>query len=160
MLEPSNHSNPDEIQVDSAVDDLDTVVNAMRAEPWVDPVRVIVAAQSRGGFLSVVYAARHPDKVEGVINFSGGWWSEFGSGAEFNAERLANAEPELWLYADKDHYYTLPYTRRNFDSFRANGGAGNYRSFEGVEGNGHALFGYIGMWDTFVTDYLRHVDGS
>ena len=165
MLEPSDHSIGYEIQVDSAVEDLDTVVNAMRAEPWVDPARVIVAGWSRGGFLSVIYAARHPDKVEGVINFCGGWWSEFGPGADFNTAQLARAgrgfeKPELWLYADNDHYYSLPYTRKNFDAFRANGGTGDYRSFEGIQGNGHALFGYIGMWDTFVADYLRKVDGT
>jgi dipeptidyl aminopeptidase/acylaminoacyl peptidase len=49
----------------------------MRAEPWVDPARIIVAGWSRGGGLPAVYAARHPDKVAGVINFSGGWWSEY-----------------------------------------------------------------------------------
>ncbi len=82
FLEPGNPTIPTAIQVDSAVEDEDTVVNAMRVEPWVDPARVIVAGWSRGGGLSVVYAARHPDKVAGVINFSGGWWGEheFGIG--------------------------------------------------------------------------------
>lgn len=45
----------------------------MRIAPWVDPARIVVAQWSRGGFLSVIYAARYPDKVAGVINFSGGW---------------------------------------------------------------------------------------
>ncbi|MGH7097137.1 MAG: alpha/beta hydrolase family protein, partial [Stellaceae bacterium] len=59
--------------IDGAVADVDAVVDAMRAESWVDPKRIIVAGWSRGGITSVVYAVRHPGKVAGIINFSGTW---------------------------------------------------------------------------------------
>jgi dipeptidyl aminopeptidase/acylaminoacyl peptidase len=64
-LEPDNSSIPTAVQVESAVED--AVGNAMRLEPWVDPARIIVAGYSRGGFLSVIYAARYPEKVSGSM---------------------------------------------------------------------------------------------
>lgn len=172
---------PTAIQVASAVEDEDTVVNAMRTESWVDPARIIVAGWSRGGGLSVVYAARHPDKVAGVINFSGGWWSEYESkyepetsGAEEAQMRglLATAGkttrvPEVWLYADNDEFFSTAYARKIFDAFRANGGTGDFLTFGKVAGvpsstagNGHALFEHVGMWQAAVAAYLRRVDGG
>jgi pimeloyl-ACP methyl ester carboxylesterase len=63
-LEPDNSSIPTAVQVESAVED---AVGSMRLEPWVDPARIIVAGYSRGGFLSVIYAARYPEKVSGSV---------------------------------------------------------------------------------------------
>lgn len=163
MLEPSDHSVPDEVQVASAVEDLDTVIDAMRAEPWVDPARIVVAGVSRGGFLSVIYAARHPDKVRGVINFSGGWWSETSSGSAFNTAQLVAAGhtahlPQLWLYADHDRYYALDYTRRNFNGFMANGGVGNFVALDSVRGDGHGLVNYLDAWTDVAAAYLHWLD--
>jgi dienelactone hydrolase len=170
---------PTAIQVDSAVEDEDTVVNAMRAEPWVDPAHIILAGWSRGGGLSVVYAARHPDKVAGVINFSGGWWSEFESkyepetsGAEEQQMRELLAAsgktarvPELWLYADNDMFFSIAYARKIFDAFRANGGIGDFLAFGKVSGvpnsaagNGHALFEHVGMWEAAVEAFLQRTE--
>jgi len=170
---------PTAIQVESAVEDEDTVVNAMRAETWVDPARIIVAGWSRGGGLSVVYAGRHPDKVAGVINFSGGWWSEYegkyepetsGVGEHQMRELLAAAGkttrvPELWLYADNDMYFSIAYARQIFDAFHADGGTGDFLAFGKVsgvpsstEGNGHALFEHVGMWEGAVAAYLRQIE--
>jgi pimeloyl-ACP methyl ester carboxylesterase len=153
----------------------------MRAEPWVDPARITIAGQSRGGGLSVIYAARHPDKVVGVINFSGGWWGEYESkyepetlGAEERQPRELLAAtgttarvPELWLYADNDMFFSLRYARKIFDPFRVNGGTGDFLAFGKVSGvpssttgNGHALFEHVGMWESSVAAYLRRIDGG
>lgn len=165
MLEPSDNTIPMDVQIDSAVEDLNTIVDAMRTEPWVDPHRIIVSGVSRGGFLAAIYASQFPEKVEGVINFSGGWWADWTPGAHMNSELLADSGkrgkvPELWLYADHDSYYTLAYDRTNFDAFRAAGGTGQFHAFHGISGNGHALFDYTGMWGPVVETYLRRVDGS
>jgi dienelactone hydrolase len=176
FLEPGNPIIPTAIQVASAVEDEDTVVNAMRAEPWVDPARIIVAGWSRGGGLSVVYTARHPDKVAGVINFSGGWWGEYYSGpgavARESRQLLAAAGktarvPELWLYADNDMYFSTAYARKVFDAFRSNGGTGNFLAFGKVSGvpsstagDGHALFEHVSMWNAVVAAYLRRTEDA
>ncbi len=172
FLEPLGLGIPMATQLDSGVEDVDAVVNAMRAEAWVDPARIIVAGWSHGGFLSVIYAARHPDKVAGVINFSGSWWSEWDQGAERDRPYLAAAGktahvPELWLYAYNDMYSSLPYARKNFDAFRADGGTGDFVAFgtihgvpHNVIGQGHALFEHVGMWKATVAAYLRRIDGG
>ena len=176
FLEPGNFAIPTAIQVDSAVEDEDTVVNAMRAEPWVDPARVVVAGWSRGGGLSVVYAARHPDEVAGVINFSGGWWGEhnsgFGAAVRESSQMLAAAgktarAAELWLYADNDMYFSVAYARQIFDAFRANGGRGDFLDFGQVSGvpsstagNGHALFEHVGIWGAAVAAYLLRTEDT
>ncbi|MGH7302169.1 MAG: alpha/beta hydrolase family protein [Candidatus Rokuibacteriota bacterium] len=36
--------------------------------PFVDPTRVVIGGQSRGGILSVAYAGQHPQQIKGVIN--------------------------------------------------------------------------------------------
>ena len=66
----------------------------------------------------------------------------------------------MWISADHDHYYTLPYIRKNFAGFRTDGGVGEYHEFEDIPGNGHALFGYISRWQGIVAAYLRQVDGG
>ena len=94
----------------------------LRTQPWADPARMLVAGQSRGGILSVVYAAERPGTVRGAINFAGGWTSQRGdeSGRGFNAGAFAAAAgrprvPMLWLYAEQDTYYSATWIRRYHD---------------------------------------------
>ncbi|WP_371734337.1 alpha/beta hydrolase family protein [Acidisphaera sp. S103] len=72
----------------------------MRAQPWVDPRRIILVGWSRGGFLSVEYAARHPGDIAGAVNFSGGWWPGRGSSAEENSGLLAAAGKSRGMAAE------------------------------------------------------------
>jgi dienelactone hydrolase len=167
FLEPSDKSVPTATQVASALEDLNTVIEAMRARPWVDPRRIILVGWSRGGFLSVEYSARHPGDIAGVVNFSGGWWPGRGSSAEENSDLLAAAgksrgmAPELWLYAENDSYYTLPYARKIFDAFSANGGIGEFIPFENIHiGNGHALFEHVDLWKATVATYLHQIESG
>lgn len=155
------------MQVDSAVEDLDTVVDDMAKQPWVDPARIIVAGWSRGGFLSLIYAARFPQKVAGVINFAGCWVSELGgtNAAEFDRTRMADAGrtvkvPTLWLYADNDHYWSLPSMRKIFAAYQANGGRGSLAEFTGIPNDGHVLPLWISKWRSTVANYLQQVDGG
>jgi dienelactone hydrolase len=152
--------------IEGAVADLDAVVDAMRAEPWVDPARIIVAGWSRGGLTSVVYAARHPDKVAGVISFSGTWGGEESLPYLAAAGKIAHV-PELWLYDENDSYIPLPEARKAFNAFRANGGAGDFVTFgnisgmpSGATGEGHTLFEHVGMWKAAVAAYLRRIDSG
>jgi dienelactone hydrolase len=161
MLEPSSDAVPEEVQLESALEDLDAAVERMRAEPYVDPARVVVAGVSRGGLLAVAYASRHPGKVAGVLNFVGGWWGERWP-SDFNLRQAAlagrgAAPPMLWLYADRDSYYGLPHARAMFRAFRDAGGRGELVEFDDLPGNGHALHGWLDRWEPAVARYLDTV---
>jgi pimeloyl-ACP methyl ester carboxylesterase len=162
--QPSSTTTQD-VQLNSAVEDLDAVVKYMETQPYVDPAHIVVGGQSRGGMLAVVYAGRHPDKVAGVINFSGGWWGEHMPTADFNLLQFCQAGrtatiPMLWLYADHDTYYSLPYIERGFAAFRAAGGNGQLFKVHDLPGNGHFLFFWPDKWQDVAATYLKNLEKS
>ena len=63
----------------------------------------------------------------------------------------------LWLYADRDRYYGLPYIRGVFRAFREAGGRGELVEFDDMPGNGHALIGWLDRWEPVVARYLDAV---
>ncbi|HLI10128.1 MAG TPA: dienelactone hydrolase family protein [Alphaproteobacteria bacterium] len=152
------------LQLASGLEDIDAAVDAMAARPDVDPARIVVAGYGRGGLLSVAYAARHPGKVAGAINFSGGWWPAGDKRAALDAETFAAAGrsaavPMLWLYADDDPDYPLSDVARNFDAFRANGGRGLLFVIRDVRVRNIRVFFWTAKWEGVVRDYLRDVVG-
>jgi dienelactone hydrolase len=154
-----------DVQLDSAVEDLDAVVEYIRMQPYADPAQIIVSGQSHGGILAVVYAGRHSDKVAGVINFSGGWWGENTLPADFNMLQFCQAGrtakiPMLWLYADHDTYYSLAYIERGFAAFRAAGGNGQLFEVHDLPGNGHFLFSWPEKWQDVAATYLKNLEKS
>ena len=80
-----------------------------RTLPGVRPGPVLLAGQSRGGFLAMHYAGLKPGEVMGVVNFSGGWYPYGPVTTPYyaNAGRgAADKVPQLWLYADNDRSTT------------------------------------------------------
>ena len=59
-----------------ALGDIEAAIAALRPRPEVSKGRLLIGGQSRGGLLSIAYAAKHPDQVLGAINFVGGWLAE------------------------------------------------------------------------------------
>lgn len=146
-------------QLELALADLETAMTYLRAKPEIDPGRIIVAGQSRGGFLAVVYAGRYPDKVVGVVNFSGGWWGEHTARAGFNLSEFRQAGrnsrvPMLWLYADNDSLYSMPWVEKAYGEFTAAGGHGTLFKGQGVPRDGHFLSMWTGQWREAAEAYL------
>jgi dienelactone hydrolase len=146
-----------------ALADLDAAVDYLRNRADVDTTRMLVAGTSRGGILSVAHIARRPDVYLGAINFVGGWLGEgcgdhaavnqmlFQSGASFPG-------PSLWLYAARDSFYSLPYSRVNFDAFAAAGGFGSFKTYTRAAGlNGHFLINDPVLWGADVEAYIAQV---
>ena len=61
--------------IQSAMDDLDAVIKFSESIKEIKHDEIHLLGQSRGGFLSVAYAAdgKFKEKIKSVVNFSGGW---------------------------------------------------------------------------------------
>lgn len=158
-LEEDNSVTP-AVQLDSAIEDLQAVVQYVNHRDDVDPKKIVLAGVSRGGFLSVAYAGRYPTSVAGVINFSGGWFGEGMSEAEFNFETFEKAGhdakvPMLWLYGDNDSFYSLKFDEREFSKFHDAGGRGEMVEVRNIPGEGHLLCFWVDRWQDKVTSYLN-----
>jgi len=144
-----------------ALEDLDVTTDWLRNRADVDTTRMLVGGSSRGGILSVAYVARRPEVYFGAINFVGGWLGEgcgdfrsvnralFVSGARFPG-------PSLWLYGTNDSFYSVSYSRTNFDSFSVAGGYGTFHEFTRAPGlNGHNLINDHALWSDAMDQFLE-----
>jgi dienelactone hydrolase len=151
---------------DRGLRDIEAAMDAILAMPFVNPDRVVIGGQSRGGILSVAYAGRRPEQVKGVINFVGGWLGArchvasavnqalFTRGGRYPGEML-------WLYGDRDPFYSLAHSRDNFAAFTKAGGKGAFREFPPPdESNGHRIVGFPDPRASIVEAYLRSVVGG
>ncbi|MEM7253812.1 MAG: alpha/beta hydrolase [Pseudomonadota bacterium] len=150
---------------DRALEDITAAVNALCRRPDVrSDEPIVMAGQSRGGILSLVYAGMHPNRTRAVINFVGGW---IGEGCE-TADQINQTlclrgakypRKTLWLYGDKDAFYSMAHSRRNFAAFEGAGGIGEFlaASVDG-ENNGHWLMSVPPLWEASVDRYLSDSD--
>lgn len=148
-----------------AVEDVDAAMTYLRTQPWADPERVLIAGQSRGGILSVAYAAERAGTVRGVINFAGGWTSqrcdEGGLGFNDTTFRSAGGRtriPMLWLYAEEDAYYSASWVRRYHEAFAQAGGVATFHLFPAFGADGHRLVDRVELWKAAADDFLRRLN--
>ncbi|MDX1481485.1 MAG: CocE/NonD family hydrolase [Woeseiaceae bacterium] len=145
---------------DRALDDIDAATDWLRMRADVDTTRMLVGGVSRGGILSVAYAARRPEVYRAAINFVGGWISE-GCGDHLAINRTlfvdgaAFGGPSIWLYAENDSFYSLAYSRSLYDAFTAAGGMGDFLEFARAPGlNGHFLVNDEALWSDAMDAFL------
>ncbi len=145
---------------DRALEDLDTITDWVRNRTDVDTTQMLVGGSSRGGILAVAHVARRPDVYFGAINFVGGWIAE-GCG-DFRSvnrtlfvEGAAFAGRSLWLYGENDSFYSLSYSRTNFDSFSLAGGVGTMIEITRAPGlNGHFVINDRELWERDMDEFL------
>jgi dienelactone hydrolase len=147
-----------------AVEDLDSAIAYGRTLPDVRPGPVLLAGQSRGGFLAMHYAGLKPAEVMGVLNISGGWYPYEPVTTPYyaNAGRdAANKVPQLWLYANNDRLYEEALIREYHQAFSATGGSARLEHLKDVPGDGHLLRLYPDRWrtvgDEFLASLLRQI---
>ncbi len=150
--------------LDAAYEDVTAAIDFASSMPDVDATKVLLVGESRGGFLSVAYAAQglRRSRVVGVINFVGGWvaQAEDKCPIDFNEVSFrkfgsATHIPELWLYGDNDQFYTASSIRGYPLAYTGGGGKVTFRLIAGVPNNGHWLPGYPDLWSTYVDQYLK-----
>jgi dienelactone hydrolase len=147
----------------AAYDDVTATIDAAARMPGVDARKIVLVGESRGGFLSVAYAAQgaRRARVNAVINFVGGWvaQAEDDCPVDFNQVAFhrfgrATRVPELWLYGDHDRFYATPSIRSYPEAFAEEGGKVSFALIEGVPDNGHWLPGFPALWAASVDRYL------
>ncbi|BAM88471.1 exported hypothetical protein [Bradyrhizobium oligotrophicum S58] len=148
--------------VAQAVEDLDSAIAFGRTLPGVRAGPVLLAGQSRGGFLAMHYAGLKPAEVMGVVNVVGGWYPYGPVTTPYyaNAGRgAAGKVPQLWLYADNDRLYPETLIKEYHAAFAAAGGTVRFELLHGVPGDGHLLRLYPDRWravgDAFLASLAK-----
>jgi len=128
-------------------DDLSAVFEYIAHIPKAKPSSVILAGASRGGFLSVAYAARgeYRKNIIGAIDFN------YVSFAKFGAKTRI---PMLWLYGSHDAFYDAESIESYHKVFAAKGGDVSFQLIDGVPQNGHWLPGYPDLWSKSVDPFI------
>jgi dienelactone hydrolase len=143
-----------------ALEDLDVITDWLRNRMDVDTTRLLIGGTSRGGILAVAHTAQRPDVYRAAINFVGGWIAE-GCGDHLTINRTLFVDgaafpgPSLWLYGANDSFYSLPYSRSNFDAFTLAGGLGAMIELTRSPGlNGHFIINDLELWEPVLDDFL------
>ena len=153
-----------EAELAAGLADLRATMAFARAWPEVDGHRILLAGQSRGGFLATMHAAAHPGEAIGVLDFAGGWWSEDYErdhlGGRWQAERFAIAgattkTPSLWLYGTTDDYYGVDMVRTWHRAFVDAGARSELRLYETPKDAGHHVARMPGFWERDVTRFVE-----
>jgi dienelactone hydrolase len=123
---PGNCRNPNYVRAGKAgAQDIEAVLSFMRAQPFVDPNRIVLVGHSAGGWASIATASEDPPGVAAAILFAPGRGS-FAPDQVCRPDSLAVAArgfgvtthiPTLWIYADNDHFFAPTLARAIFDAF-------------------------------------------
>jgi dienelactone hydrolase len=149
-----------------ALADLEAVHEVLAKDLRVDGTRILVGGNSRGGLLSLAHAANHPDRYIGVVNFVGGWAGRrCNLMQEINGRSFASAgrfpRPTLWLYGERDAYYSVEQSKSFFDTFTAAGGKGSFHVLTyGPLRNDHLIVRSRALWEEHLSNYLGQLGGS
>jgi len=150
--------------VERAIQDLDAVMAFAAVQPWFDSTRFVLGGMSRGGLLSVAYAARRGTTARGVLNFAGGWTAEFcerriGFNARaFGERRIPSQIPNLWLYAENDRNYGPTYIRAAHAAFVKAGGSAELTIFPPIPPDGHIFLPRTpSLWSDTVGAWLTRL---
>jgi dienelactone hydrolase len=150
--------------LDRAIEDLDVVMNFLLEMDQVDPKQIYMGGQSRGGVLSVAYAARKPELFKGILNFVGGWMNDrCTDGKTINRTAFlfgaTYGKPTLWLYGHDDALYTVRHMRDNFEAYVSQGGKGEFVELR-VPGqmNGHGVIHYPEVWIPAVDGFIKQLN--
>jgi dienelactone hydrolase len=135
----------------------------MRAQPFVDPGRIVVAGQSHGGLTTLALGARNPPGVRGLINFAGGlkiesciWESAL---AQAFAQYGARAKiPSLWFYGDNDSYFPPAVWKDLHARYTGAGGEARMVAYGSFGRDAHGMFASRGGLRVWVPEVEKFLD--
>ncbi len=153
-------ANTATVSIEHAMQDLDVVMKHLQTLADVDQHRLLIGGHSKGGILAMTYAARQPKRFAGVVNYVGGWVGErCETASEVNVSLFTQAAAfkgaTLWLYGQRDPYYSIEHSKKNFAAFQAAGGQGVFHVFSlGFLRNDHQIVRQPEVWQDTMSGYL------
>lgn len=131
----------------AAAADVLAALALLRKEPWVDPARVVLVGHSMGGFAVLAASAANPPGVLGIISFAGAVGSPRPDYV-CQTDRLIDADrtfgqsartPDLWIFAENDHFFGPDLAKAMFDAYAANGAPASLFEAPRFGRDGHSL---------------------
>lgn len=136
-----------------------TVLEWLRAQPWVQPQKLILVGQSVGGMTTIKLGSLNLPGVVGLVNFAGGAGGNpaLSPGRSAFPSKMTDLYrgygtlvkvPSLWLYAENDLFWGPDVPGDWFRAFAAGGSPAQFVHTPAVPGhNGHFLVSYgEGFW--------------
>jgi pimeloyl-ACP methyl ester carboxylesterase len=149
--------------------DMRAAVDAVRAQPWADTKRVVLAGQSAGGFGSVAAASMKFDGLVGVINFAGGRGS-MGPDQVCGESRLVDAMsrygeharvPSVFIYSANDRFFGPSLARRMYEAYVHAGGTAEFIQAPPSGLDGHGYFARaMDDWAPRVAAFLKRIGAT
>jgi len=152
----------------TVADTIERVLEWIELQRWADTRHILLEGNSVGGLGTVAFAARNRAGVIGYLNFAGGDGgnAKILPGNSCFARDLASQfavfgrttrVPNLWLYAENDHFWGPIAPRFWHEAFSAAGGTGEFVETAPLSGSdGHFLLSQgQSLWDNKVTAFLN-----
>jgi dienelactone hydrolase len=134
----------------ATADQIRLALEFLRGQPFIRPDGAIVIGHSAGGWGALAFTGDEAKAVSAIIAFApgrGGHANDFenqicaphtliAAAASFGRQAKV---PVTWLVAANDTYFSLAFSRKLVDSFRAGGGKADFRVLPALGGEGHWL---------------------
>ena len=141
------------------------VLQWMRAQPYIDGKRLLVAGQSQGGLATMALGARNPEGVRGLLNFAGGlkvegciWESALADAFERYGAR--SRLPSLWFYGDNDGSFPPAVWKDLHARYTGAGGNARLVAFGAFPRDAHGMFASpegLPIWVPEVEKFLEQL---
>jgi dienelactone hydrolase len=145
--------------------DIQSTIDFMSREPYVDGKNVVLIGQSGGGLASLAYGSLDNPDVKGIINFAGGlrtnramWESDMAQA--FGIYAKTTRIPSLWFYTNNDSYFSPTTAGSAYELYRKNGGHARLITLPPFKKDGHSLFSDFegrAIWVGEVEKFLSQI---
>jgi dienelactone hydrolase len=147
--------------------DIQAVLSAMRAQPWVNADHIVIGGQSLGGLAVLALGTEPLPGVKGLINFSGGvrvndgtcdWQARLEKAVTFYG--MKNRLPSLWFYGENDSLFDIGLAERLQQAFIRAGGKADLVNVGAFRDDAHHLaisHHSVALWWPATERFLRQV---
>lgn len=151
----------------AASHDLQSAIDYMKEQSYIDKQHIILMGQSSGGFSVIATGAQGVPGVVGIVSFAGGRGSYAPDLVQDEPNLIAamaqygktSKLPTLWLYAPNDHYMGPRIAHAMFAAYTTNGGKAKFIDLPAFGDDGHRSFvGNRQAWAPYVLEFLKELN--